>query len=280
MKLANLGGRPALVDTADNLVIPLGPSEVGGDPFLAAMAGTFSDIAAQAVGDPRPLDRCTLGPPVPKPGKIVGAPVNYVDHKKEMNVEHTVSGLGFFLKSPSSVIGPDGHVVLPFPGRRTDQEAELGVIIGTPATNVAAADALSHVFGYTCLVDVTVRGGEERSTRKSFPGFTPIGPWIVTADEIPDPTDLRIKGWVNDELRQDESTAQMVYGVAELIEFISSVVTLEPGDVIATGTPAGVGPVSPGDVIKVEIEGIGRLEVPVVGSDREPHPLWLTREAD
>ena len=167
----------------------------------------------------------------------MGVPVNYTDHQREMNAEHTVTGLGFFLKSPTSIVGPNGRVVLPFPHRRTDQEAELGVVIGRPATAVARHDALDHVFGYTCLVDVTVRGGEERSTRKSFPGFTPIGPWITTADEVPDPTDLRVQGWVGDELRQDESTAKMVYGVAELIEFISSVVTLETGDIIATGNP-------------------------------------------
>ena len=234
-------------------------------------------VEALATIEPVPIERCALGPPVLRPSKIVGIPVNYVDHQREMNAAHTVAGLGFFLKSPSSIVGSNGRVALPFPHRRTDQEAELGVVIGKPATAVSKDEALDHVFGYTCLVDVTVRGQEERSTRKSFPGFTPIGPWITTADEVPDPCDLRIQGWVNGELRQDESTTKMVYGVAELVEFISSVVTLEPGDLIATGTPAGVGPVSPGDMIRVSIDAVGTLEVPVEASDREPHPLWLDR---
>lgn len=278
MRFANLGGRPAVIDGDVAHRIP-SEAQGPGDPFIDAIGRWDEVVGSLGLVEPEPVGPAPLGPPVPKPGKILGAPVNYVDHMNEMEVEHTVAGLGFFLKSPSSIIGADGRVELPFPERRTDQEAELGVVIGRRATNVSCAEALDHVFGYTCLVDVTVRGAEERSTRKSFPGFTPIGPWVTTADELPDPTDLRIRGWVNDELRQDESTATMVYGVAQLIEFMSSVVSLEPGDVIATGTPAGVGPVADGDVIAVEIDGIGRLEVPVVAADRDPHPLWLTRAA-
>ncbi len=255
--------------------------DLGGrrDPFLGAIMRWPDVVDALPSIEPVAIDARRVGPPMPRPGKIVGVPVNYLAHQQEMDVEHTVTGMGFFLKSPSSVVGPDGSVPLPFPHRRTDQEAELGVVIGRPATAVRAEEALDHVFGYTCLVDVTVRGREERSTRKSFPGFTPIGPWITTADQLGDPTDVRIRGWVNDDLRQDESTAKMIYGVAELIEFVSSVVTLEAGDIIATGTPAGVGPVGPGDVIRVSIDGVGTLEVPVVASDREPHPMWLVQEA-
>ena len=282
MRLGNVDGLPVIVESVEgrpSTAVPiLVPSSSTVDPFLAAIAHWDDAVASVRSTRPVPIDGKRIGPPVPQPGKIVGVPVNYIDHQREMNVEHTVAGLGFFLKSPSSVIGPDGEVVLPFPDRRTDQEAELGVVIGSRASFVDRRDALDHVFGYTCLVDVTVRGSEERSTRKSFAGFTPIGPWITTADEIPDPTRLHIRGWVNDELRQDESTEKMVYGVAELIEFVSSVVTLEVGDIIATGTPAGVGPVAAGDVIRVSIDAVGTLEVPVVRSDREPHPLWLTRE--
>lgn len=270
-------GRPAVL--VDELAYPLAEPDPMGASFIEAIRGWAEVVDRAADVEPVPFTIDELGPPVPRPGKIVGAPVNYVDHQREMRAEHTVAGLGFFLKSPSSIVGMDGTVVLPFPGRRTDQEAELGVVVGTTAGHVGRDDALDHVFGYTCLVDVTVRGSEERSTRKSFPGFTPIGPWIVTADEIPDPTDLSIRGWVNDELRQDASTESMVYGVAELIEFTSSVITLEPGDIIATGTPAGVGPIVDGDTITVEIGGVGRLQVPVAMSDREPHPLWLTRES-
>ncbi|MGI9615310.1 MAG: fumarylacetoacetate hydrolase family protein [Acidimicrobiales bacterium] len=282
MRLGNVDGRPAIIDSVEGLAetaVPIHlPSSSTVDPFLAVIAHWDDAVDSVRSSPPLSIEGHRIGPPIPRPSKIVGIPVNYVDHQREMNAEHTVAGLGFFLKSPSSVIGPDGEVVLPFPHRRTDQEAELGVVIGRRASFVDRRDALDHVFGYTCLVDVTVRGSEERSTRKSFAGFTPIGPWITTADEIPDPTTLRIRGWVNDELRQDESTEKMVYGVAELIEFISSVVTLEVGDILATGTPAGVGPVTAGDVIRVAIDSVGTLEVPVVQSLRQPHPLWLTRE--
>lgn len=278
MRFANHDGAPVIID-GETVVAVDDLADRWPGRFVTAIARLAAGGPTPAGGDRRPVDLAQLGPPVPAPGKILGAPVNYRDHQVEMNVEHTVAGLGFFLKSPSSITGMNGAVPVPFPGRRTDQEAELGVVIGTAAANVDAADALDHVFGYTCLVDVTVRGNEERSTRKSFPGFTPIGPWITTTDEIPDPNDLRLRGWVNDELRQDASTSSMVYSVAELIEFMSSVVTLEPGDIIATGTPAGVGPIEPGDVIRVEVERIGTLEVPVVAGLRPPHRLWLTTDA-
>ncbi len=276
MKLANVGGVPAIVvgDTT-HVLEALGP----GERSFIDLIRTWDRVPSLLADSPtRPTAELVFGPPVPMPGKIIGAPVNYVDHQAEMKVEHTISGLGFFMKSPSSVTGADGGVTLPFPGRRTDQEAELGVVIGSRARHVAHHDALDHVFGYTCLVDVTVRGPEERSTRKSFDGFTPIGPWVVPIDQIPDPERLRIRGRVNGVTRQDASTAEMVYGVAALIEFISSVVPLDPGDIIATGTPAGVGPIGDGDVIEVEIEHVGTLRVPVALGHVEPHPLWLTRE--
>ena len=277
MRFCNVAGKPAVLVADRAHPIPTGALAAGVDPFIAAIADWTAASTAALAAEPIRFAPTDLGAPVPRPGKILGAPVNYEDHQREMNAAHTIAGLGFFLKSPSSIVGPDGAVPLPFPDRRTDQEAELGVVIGTTASNVTIADALDCVFGYTCLIDVTVRGDEERSTRKSFPGFTPIGPWVTTAEEIPDPTDLRIQGWVGDELRQDESSAAMVYGVAALIEFMSTVVTLEPGDIIATGTPAGVGPVVAGDVIRVRIDRVGELTVPVVAGDRDPHPLWSTR---
>jgi len=279
MKLANLDGRPVVIDDGQAFAIPETEDRTA-DRFIDAINRWPAIVASLDRSEPIDFDPTTLGSPIPRPGKVLGAPVNYIDHKKEMNVEHTVAGLGFFLKSPSSIVGGNGTIELPFPGRRTDHEAELGVVIGRTATNVSVDDALDYVFGYSCLVDVTVRGSEERSTRKSFPGFTPLGPWVTTVAEVPDPTDLRIRGWVNGELRQDESTAQMVYGVAQLIEFMSSVVTLEPGDVIATGTPAGVGPILPGDSVEIEIEQVGRLAMSVSAATREPHPLWLTREVE
>lgn len=277
MNLANVGGQPAVVigDTTHLL-----NGLTGGQPVIDLITGWPTVPRLLADAPTRPTAELDFGPPIPRPGKIIGAPVNYLDHQREMNVEHTIAGLGFFMKSPTSIVGADGTVTLPFPDRRTDQEAELGVVIGRRARHVVRDAALDHVFGYTCLVDVTVRGPEERSTRKSFEGFTPIGPWIVPLDRIPDPNRLRIQGRVNGQTRQDASTSQMVYGVPELVEFISSVVTLEPGDIIATGTPSGVGPIEPGDVIEVEIEHVGTLRVPVRRGEVEPHPLWLTRATE
>ncbi|MEV4947136.1 fumarylacetoacetate hydrolase family protein [Streptomyces sp. NPDC053755] len=218
-----------------------------------------------------PLAEANLEAPLPRPGKIIGAPVNYLDHKAEMEYPTSIAELGVFLKANSSVIGPGQDVVLPYSDKRTDQEGELGVVIGRTASHVSADDALDHVFGYTCLLDITVRSGEDRSTRKSFDTFTPLGPWVVTADEIPDPDALDLRCDVAGTTRQRTSTASLIFGVRELIAYASSVMTLYPGDVIATGTPAGVGPLGHGDRVVVEIERVGRLEVGVDGSRATPY---------
>ena len=210
-----------------------------------------------------PLANARLDAPVSAPGKIIAAPVNYLDHQTEMKADATVADLGFFLKAPTSVIGPGGTVQLPYLDRRTDQEGELAVVIGATARHITPEQALGHVFGYTCLLDITVRGREDRSMRKSFDTFTPIGPWITTADEVGDPGSLELRCWVNGELRQNATTKDLIVGAADLIAHISSVLTLYPGDIIATGTPAGVGPLAHGDRVAVEIERVGRLEVSV-----------------
>jgi 2-keto-4-pentenoate hydratase/2-oxohepta-3-ene-1,7-dioic acid hydratase in catechol pathway len=218
-----------------------------------------------------PLAEAVLEAPLPRPGKIVGAPVNYLDHKAEMEYTTSVADLGVFLKANSSVIGPGQDILLPYTDKRTDQEGELGVVIGRTTRHVSADDALDHVFGYTCVLDITVRSGEDRSTRKSFDTFTPIGPWIVTADEIPDPDALDLRCDVGGTTRQRTNTADLIFGVRELIAYTSSVMTLYPGDVIATGTPAGVGPLTHGDRVVLEIEKVGRLEVGVDGSRATPY---------
>ncbi|MEO8296921.1 MAG: fumarylacetoacetate hydrolase family protein, partial [Burkholderiales bacterium] len=159
-----------------------------------------------------------------------------------------------------------------------DHESELAVIIGRTARNVPRAEAMQYVFGYACLIDATMRiekdtFEEERSMRKSFETFTPLGPWLVTADEVADPQNLRNQLWVNGELRQDANTRDMIVGIAELIELISSVLTLRPGDVIATGTPEGVGPFAPGDTVKIAIESVGEMTLPVrAQAKRSPRP--------
>ena len=170
-----------------------------------------------------------------------------------------------FLKAPSSIVGPGATIRLPFADRRTDHEVELGVVIGRTARNVAAPEAMRHVFGYTGVLDITVRGDEDRSTRKSFDGFTPLGPFLVTADEVADPGALRLRLWVNGELRQDGNTGDMIWGIPRLVEYASRVMTLHPGDLISTGTPEGVGPLRPGDEVRIDIEEVGGMTVHVAG---------------
>jgi 2-keto-4-pentenoate hydratase/2-oxohepta-3-ene-1,7-dioic acid hydratase in catechol pathway len=245
-----------------------------GPLHAAIVAGTLPS----GLDDPRldgaprlALDGLTLGSPLPRPGKIVAAPVNYLAHRDEMRETLTVAELGVFLKAPTSVIGPGDTVELPYDDVRTDQEGELAVVIGRRARHVAPEHALEHVFGYTCALDMTIRSTEDRSTRKSFDTFTPLGPWVVTADEIADPGALTLRCWVNGELRQEASTGTLIFGVPDLVAYASSVMTLEPGDVIATGTPAGVGPVAGGDVVAVEIERVGRLEVRVSAASAIPY---------
>lgn len=241
--------------------------------FLLRTIARFPELRPRLVEalerrPPAPLDRVRLEAPVVFPSKVIAAPVNYRLHIEEMRPLvkgelHAIERYGLFLKAPSSVVGPGATIELPFPDRRTDHEVELGVVMGRTARNVAAADAMRHVFGYTGVMDVTVRGDEDRSTRKSFDTFTPVGPQLVTADEIPDPQALRLQLWVNGERRQDGSTRDMIWGIPRLIEYASHVMTLHPGDLLSTGTPEGVGPLKPGDEVEMEVEGVGRLAVRV-----------------
>lgn len=237
------------------------------DPLIA-----FIDAAQVEAPQGPAIDASDLqsDAPIRRPGKIIAAAANYWKHTQEMNPgKENLGGIrekGFFLKAPSSILGPGGTVRLPFPDRRTDHEAELAVIIGKRASHISPADVDSRIFGYTCLLDITVRGKEDRGYRKSFDTFTPMGPHIVTRDEIPDPNSLEIACRVNGEVRQRDNTRSMILPVAELVAWISHVMTLEPGDVIATGTPAGVAPLAPGDTIEVEIERIGTLQVNVAAA--------------
>lgn len=229
-----------------------------------------------------PLDSVQVRGVVPDPSKIVAAPVNYLDHQSEMNEDAHIDALGVFLKAPSSVIPNGGTVSLPYLDRRFDQEGELALVIGRTARHVAEEDAVDHIAGYTCLLDLTMRGGEDRSTRKSFDTFTPVGPDLVTPDEVGELSALRLRTWVNEELRQDADIADLIWGVPALVSYISSVMTLHPGDIVSTGTPAGVGRIADGDTVVVEIDNVGRLEVtvssagaiacPTRGANRGPKP--------
>jgi 2-keto-4-pentenoate hydratase/2-oxohepta-3-ene-1,7-dioic acid hydratase in catechol pathway len=243
--------------------------------------------AARADARPIPLASVTLLPPNPCPVHVVAAPGNYRKHIAEMGAlavtpkARTAREQGFFLKSSASLTGVGGGIQLPRGSRRRfDHESELAVVIGRETRNVHRDDALDAVFGYTCLVDVTMRiepdgRAEERVMRKSFDTFTPIGPWIVTADELGDPSNLHNQLFVNGECRQDATTADLIVDVPDLICMISSVMTLHPGDIIATGTPAGVGPIASGDIVTIRIERIGEMRLQVTETDEPPAlPFW------
>jgi 2,4-diketo-3-deoxy-L-fuconate hydrolase len=219
-----------------------------------------------------PLHGVKLLSPVANPGKIIGAPVNYKKHLEEARadaqIHHNsqvmeIQKIGLFLKANSSLVGQDEGVVIRHPERRNDHEAELVVVIGKSGSNIAAKDAWSYIAGYSVGLDMTTRGPEERSLRKSVDTYTVLGPCLVTADEVEDPTNIDFWLTVNDEPRQKANTRDLIMGIPELIEFASAFYTLHPGDLIYTGTPEGVGPVQPGDRIVTEFQGIGRLEVAV-----------------
>ena len=219
----------------------------------------------------KPLERVRLMAPVLNPSKIIAAASNYQEHVTEMAARpgvHTwLLDFDVFLKAPSSIIGPSETVVLPnLPGREIHHESELALVLGKGGRNIPENEALSHVLGYTILIDVTLRGEGDRSRRKSYDGFTPMGPWLVSADEIGDPQDLDIRLWVDGTLRQSVNTRDMLVKIPGIISYVSSVMTLNPGDVITTGAPPGVGEIRPGQIMTVEIEKIGRMQIPVRGT--------------
>lgn len=214
-------------------------------------------------GEVYTLSDVRLRAPVPNPSKIVAAPINYVLHQQEMKAELTVDRLGVFLKAPSSIVGPGETILLPFRDRRVDHEAEIAFVIGRKAKDVRAEEAADYIFGYFALMDITVRGKEDRPWRKSFDTFTPIGPWIVTGDEVGDPHQLQMDLWVNDELRQSANTKDMIYNCYKLVEVASHCMTLYPGDIICTGTPEGVAPITEGDKVRIRIERIGEFSMNV-----------------
>ena len=220
--------------------------------------------SALASRERHPISGVRLLTPIPWPSKVIAYPVNYHDHGHEMQASYRASNQGFFLKPPSSLSGPADPVVLPAnPSREVHHESELAIVIGRTARDIDAADWQRYVFGYACLLDMVVRGREERVFRKAFDTFCPVGPWIVTADEVSDPASLGMRLWVNDELRQEANTRDLVLDIPGMVEMASAVMTLHPGDIIATGTPAGVGPVVDGDVIRIAIDQVGEMSVPV-----------------
>ncbi|MDP9327870.1 MAG: fumarylacetoacetate hydrolase family protein [Actinomycetota bacterium] len=260
MKLVSYAGGFGRVEGED--VVPMG------DDLLAWLEG-----APVVEGPATPLDSLQPRAPVPRPGKIFGVGLNYRDHAAETGQPVPEVPI-LFAKFANSVIGPGESIVVPAATRRPDYEAELGVVIGSTAREVSVDDALQHVAGYLCCNDVSARDLQMSTSQwtygKAVDTFLPCGPWLVTPDGVPDPQALGIRCILNGEVMQDSSTAQMVFGVAELVSFISQACTLEPGDLIATGTPPGVGfartpPVwlHDGDEVTIEIAGLGALTNPV-----------------
>ena len=243
------------------------------DPFIAALASLKPKMEqaarrAKAV----PLAEVRLLAPVANPGKIIAAPVNYAKHLQEVladqgihhgNLVSEIHKAGMFLKATSAVVGPGEGVKLVHTDRRNDHEVELALVIGRSAKNVSAAAAPDYIAGYCIGLDMTIRGPEERSLRKSPDSYCVLGPWVVTPDEVGDPGKLQVSIAVNGEPRQDASTSDLILGVAQLIAWGSTFYTLHPGDVILTGTPQGVGPVRPGDTMRARIDRIGAMQVKV-----------------
>ncbi|WP_308635096.1 fumarylacetoacetate hydrolase family protein [Paenibacillus silvisoli] len=212
--------------------------------------------------------------PITEPGKILCSGINYAAHSEEdahakLPVEPSV-----FSKLPSSIIGPDEAIVIPTLDCQTDYEVELAFIIGKKAKNVSKADALDYIFGYTVMNDVSERARQfqlqHETIGKGVDTFCPIGPEIVLPDEVADPSQLRVRSYVNGELRQDAHTSQQIFSIPAMIEYLTSMFTLNPGDIVSTGTPAGCGAfmnppqfLQPGDHVVVEVEGVGRLSNPV-----------------
>jgi 2-keto-4-pentenoate hydratase/2-oxohepta-3-ene-1,7-dioic acid hydratase in catechol pathway len=252
------------------------------DPLIAHLPQVLQRARAVASSAPVvPLAGRMLLSPIASPGKLIAAPVNYHAHLDEVradkalhqnNPAHTVTihSAGLFLKATSSLVGAGEGVVIRRPDRRTDHEVELAVVIGKQGSHIVRADAMGYVAGYTIGLDITIRGTEDRSFRKSVDTHSVLGPWFVTADEIPNPGDLDLRIAVNGEQRQKSNTSRLILGVPELIELASSFYTLYPGDVIFTGTPEGVSPIEAGDEIVATIEQIGTMRVRVRAAAASP----------
>jgi 2-keto-4-pentenoate hydratase/2-oxohepta-3-ene-1,7-dioic acid hydratase in catechol pathway len=284
MKIARFnGGRIGIVvgDTIRDVTAAadVDPAEwppVGPLRLIANFAALREKLAAAAQSAPPiGLGDVRLETPVPWPNKVIAYPTNYRDHAAEMASTTRADLQGYFLKANSSLSGPNDPIEIPdFPGREVHHECEIALVIGKGGRRIPAERALDHVFGYSCLLDITIRGKEERVMRKSFDTFTPVGPWIATADEIPDPSDIKMRLWVNGEKRQEATTKDLIVDIARMIEIASSASTLYPGDLIATGTPAGVGPIRDGDRVTIEVDHVGRMSVPVVACKRESNLVF------
>lgn len=235
---------------------------------LPAWRDRLEEMAAKA--DPIAIDSVDLLPPIARPGKLMAAPVNYKAHIAEAeadpgirHIERTtkIKEAGIFLKSNTALIGPSGTIPIRFPDRRNDHEFEFVIVIGKECSRVPQADALDAIAGYTLGLDMTVRGPEDRSVRKSCDGYAVLGPWFVTADEIADPDNVSFHGSVNGVVKQDANTGDQVLSIRELIEYASEYYTLYPGDILYTGSPEGVSEVKAGDELHFVCDQIGEFKI-------------------
>jgi 2-keto-4-pentenoate hydratase/2-oxohepta-3-ene-1,7-dioic acid hydratase in catechol pathway len=291
MKLVSFNhGRIGILD-GDNIVdvTELGGVQPGAWPpvgmvtFIAGFPHHQRSITeALASGARVAASSVRLEAPIQWPNKVIAFPANYHAHVEEQKTSAVglistfkADGQGFFLKANSSISGPEDAIVLPnVEDREIHHECELAVIIGRGGRGISRSDAMSHVFGYSCLLDMVIRGREERVMRKSYDTFCPIGPHIVTADEVPEHDDIDLELKVNGELRQRAATRDLIVDIPAMIEMASAVMTLYPGDIIASGTPAGVGPVVGGDTITISISSVGRMNLAVVQGASGDHPVW------
>ncbi len=290
MKLASFGGGRIGVVVDDRLVDATAAASVPADFWPpVGMVKLIADFdrakpqleALSRSGAGTPLASVDLECPILWPNKVIAFPANYHAHVEEMKTgtglisKFKADGQGFFLKSNSSLSGPHDPIVLPnIKGRQVHHECELAVIIGKGGRMISRENAMNHVFGYSCLLDIVVRGQEERVMRKSYDTFCPLGPYIVTRDEVPRYDDIALLLEVNGEVRQKANTRDLIVDIPDMVRMASSVMTLYPGDIIASGTPAGVGPLKGGDKVKIVISHVGSMTLDVVQSESGAHELW------
>ena len=271
MKLVTFatGGQAAIGRVEEDHVVPL-PLHFGAMIDLIIHWPEWETDIRDAQATPIPLKNVHLLPPVPRPGKILAIGLNYADHIQETGGELPQRQI-WFCKQPTATSGPYDPIILPKVSSQIDYEAELVVVIGKGGRNISKADAPQHVFGYCAGNDVSARDWQMATSQwmlgKSFDTHAPFGPWITTADEIGDPHGLGVRAFVNGEMRQDSDTSNLVFNVWDQIAYVSQVMTLEPGDLIFTGTPGGVGMamkppryLQDGDVVRIEVDRLGALE--------------------
>ena len=258
----------------EKLPTPTYPFPPKGDPLIANLDKLKPAILAAAEGAASfPIGEVKFLSPVAAPTKIIGTPTNYRDHVAEADRQREVFGgrysgsiddQGLFLKANSALVGPGEGVRLRFPERRTDHEMELGVLIGRQASNIRKEEALDYVAGYSIALDMVVRGTQDRSFRKSIDTYAVLGPWLVTADEVPDPQNLDFFLAVNGEVKQKSNTSLMIMDLRTQISWASTYYTLWPGDIIMSGTCSGVSQVKPGDILHCEIDKIAGCDVRIL----------------